>query len=298
MDKKLNYISRLFQRTSKKRIEHYVISRIWHLLDDYDIKMTPQQYVSREKLKYALTDVYFPQFGIHVEVNEPAHYSSEENIYRDRLRQSQIEMNTGHKVYVINCNDSIEGIHKQIDRLVFDINKAAVELKEQGEFKPWHPEREHNPYYWKQKGIISTKDEISLHTIEDICLLFGADPKKTKRGFLRKGGIKHPEFPEILLWWPSERPRSGWQNNFNAITKTITETHTDIKKKINHYRKHSKEKHTRVVFFHYKDILGMTNYKYVGVYSNDREKSNENTGTIWTRIGERINLQTGQISNE
>ena len=68
------------------------------MLDNYDIKITPQQYVSRKGLKYALTDIYFPQFGIHVEVNEPAHYNSEENIHRDHMRKSQIETNTGHKV--------------------------------------------------------------------------------------------------------------------------------------------------------------------------------------------------------
>jgi len=52
------------------------------------------------------------------------------------------------------------------------------------------------------------------------------------------------------------------------------------------------------VFFHYKDILGLTNYKFVGIFTNDKEKSNENIGTVWTRIGERMNLETGQISNE
>lgn len=298
MSYKLDYISRLFQRTSKKRIEHYVVSRIWHLLDDYDIKMTQQQYVSREQLKYALTDIYFPQFGFHVEVNEPAHYQSEENINRDFLRQTQIETNTGHKVFVIDCRENLEGIHKQIDRLVAEINETVKIQKEQGTFKPWRPENEHNPDYWKQKGIISITDEISFHTIEDICLLFGADPKKTKRGFLRKGGIGHPDFPELLLWWPSERPRSGWQNNFDEINATITETHSDSDKKVQHYRDHSKGNHTRVVFFYYKDILGLTNYKFVGIFTNDKEKSNENIGTVWTRIGERMNLETGQISNE
>lgn len=298
MNHKLNFISRLFQRTSKKRIEHYVISRIWHLLNDYDIKMSPQQYVFRKQLKYALTDIYFPQLEFHVEVNEPAHYNSEANIKSDFLRQSEIETNTGHKVYVIDCRENLEGIHKQIDKLICDIKEAVHKQKEHGIFKPWKPENEYNPIYWKQKGIISTKDEISLHTIEDICLLFGADPKKTKRGFLRKGGIIHPNFPEILLWWPSESRRSGWQNNFNEINATITETHSDTKKKIQHYKEYSNGNHTRVVFFHYKDILGMTNYKFVGIYTNDKDKSNEDIGTVWTKTGDQFNLKTGQISNE
>lgn len=298
MSYKLEYISRLFQRTSKKRIEHYVISRIWHLLDNIDIKMIPQQYVSRERLKYALTDVYFPQIGFHVEVNEQAHYNSEENINQDLLRQSQIETNTGHKIFVIDCRENLEYIHKQIDHLIAEINKSVSQQKEKGTFKPWRPENEHNPNYWKEKRLISITDEISFHTIEDICLLFGADPKKTKRGFLRKGGIEHPDFPELFLWWPSESPRSGWQNHFDEIRSTITETHTNSEKKIQHYRDHLNYNQTRVVFFHYKDILGLTNYKFVGIFNNDKEKSNENIGTVWTRIGERMNLETGQVSNE
>lgn len=296
MDYKLDYISRLFQRISNKRIEHYVISRIWHSLDDYDIKMVPQQYVSREQLKYALTDVYFPQFGFHVEVNEPDHYNSEEHIKRDLHRLGEIEINTGHKVFIIDCRENLEGLHKQIENLVSLINSEVKQQKQKGTFKPWRPENEYNPDFWKQKGEISISDEISFRTIEHICLLFGADHNKTKRGFLRKGGISHPVFPKLNLWWPSERPRSGWQNNFDEINATITETHSDMDMKINHYRNHLNEIHTRVVFFHYKDILGFTNYKFIGIFANDKSKSNENIGTVWTRIGERLNLETGEFS--
>lgn len=73
MSLKLDYITRLFQKTSKKAIEHYVLTRLWHLLNDYEIEMLPQQYVNRHADKYALTDVYFPQVKLHVEVNERAH---------------------------------------------------------------------------------------------------------------------------------------------------------------------------------------------------------------------------------
>ncbi|MGY8923636.1 MAG: AbaSI family restriction endonuclease [Flavobacteriales bacterium] len=289
---KLDYISRLFQRTSKKRIEHYVISRIWHLLDDYDIKMVPQQYVSREQSKYALTDVYFPQFGFHVEVNEPTHYDSEESINRDNERQNEIENKTGHKVFVIDCRKKLEGIHNQIAQLVSEINSSVHQQKQDGTFKPWKPENEHNPNFWKTKGNIALTDEVSFHTIEDICLLFNADASKTKRGFLRKGGIQHPINQKLLIWWPSERKRSGWVNSFDEINGTIIETHSDYQKRIDHYNYHSKDIHTRIVFYHYKDILGLTNYKFVGVYTNDIEKSNEEIGTVWTRVGEILNLET------
>jgi len=295
MNYKLDYISRLLQRTSSKRIEHYVISRIWHLLDNYDVKMTPQQYVSRKLVKYALTDIYFPQIGFHVEVNEPAHYECEDKISRDLKRQQEIEKNTGHQVFVIDCRQDIIGIHSQIDELVTKINSKVKDKIEKGEFKPWKPENEHNPNYWKSRGFISTSDEISFYTIEDICLLFDADYQKTKRGYLRKGGIANPKNIHQTIWWPSERPRSGWLNSFDEIEGTITETHSDPNKKSEHYSEYSQGNFTRIVFYHYKDILGMTNYKYVGVFTNDKEKSNSEIGTIWKRIGDKINLETSEI---
>lgn len=297
MDYKLNYISRLLQRTSSKRIEHYVISRIWHLLDNYDIKMTPQQYVSRKPLKYALTDIYFPQIGFHVEVNEPAHYSSVEGISGDLKRQKEIEENTGHKVFVIKCTESLEEIHKQIDQLVSEINRTVREQKEKGTFKPWRPENEHNPNYWRKKGFINTSDEVSFHTIEHICSLFDADYKKTKRGFLRKGAIENPNNPNQIIWWPAEHKRSGWINNFDEIEGTITETHSDPEKKSKHYHHNKTRTYIRIVFYHYKDILGLTNYKYVGVFTNDTEKSNPEIGTVWKRIGNEFNLKTSEFKN-
>lgn len=136
-----------------------------------------------------------------------------------------------------------------------------------------------------------------MNTIEDICLLFDADYNKTKRGFLRKGGISNPKNAHQIIWWPSENSRSGWLNNFNEIDGTITETHSDPKKKSEHYYNHAKENHVRVVFYHYKDILGLTNYKYVGVFTNDKEKSNTEIGTVWKRIGDELNLETGEFKD-
>jgi len=293
---KLDYISRLLQRTSKKRIESYVIGRIWHLLDDYNIKMVPQQYVTRTSIKYALTDVYFPQIGFHVEVNEKAHYDSDENIQRDLNRIEEIKRNTSHKVFVIDCRENLKGIHQQIDHVVTAINEAVSLQKESGTFVNWQPENEYNPNYWKEKGTISIQDEVSLRTIEDIAQLFDIEPNKTKRGFLRIPSIEHPKFSNYLLWWPAEKKRSGWVNTYDEVKATITETHTNPEKKANHYHEFSNKENTRIVFFHYKDILGVNNYKFVGIFKNDNNLSNENIGTVWVRVGEQLNLKSGEYS--
>jgi len=63
MDNKVEYITRLFQRTSSKAIENYCLTRLWHKLDNYEIKIIPQQYVGRHSDKYALTDVYLPHLN-------------------------------------------------------------------------------------------------------------------------------------------------------------------------------------------------------------------------------------------
>jgi hypothetical protein len=292
MNHKLEYISRLFQKTSSKRIEHYVLTRIWHHLNDDSIKMSPQQYVSRHLDKYAMTDVYFPQICIHIEVNEPAHYDNQFRIEQDLKRKLEIEQNTGHKVFTIDCRENIEGIHLQIENVISEINSRAKQQRKSEVFKSWNPDNEHNPEYWKSKKSISISDEISFYTIEEICQLFNADPNKTKRGFLRKGGIQHPLKPEIFIWWPSEYSRGGWVNHYDEVEGIITETHSDDKKKIDHYNYHSQGLLTRIVFYHYKDILGFRNYKFVGVFTNDKTKSNENIGTVWVRVVSVINLET------
>ncbi len=134
MSYKLEYITRLFEKTSSKRIEHYVITRIWHKLDNYDIKMTSQQYVWRQSSKYALTDVYFPQIEFHVEIYEPGHYECHETIQQDLKRINEIKANTKHRVFVIDCRGNLDAIHSQIDNLVSEIK---AEVSKQMKKKPF-----------------------------------------------------------------------------------------------------------------------------------------------------------------
>lgn len=291
MNYKLEYITRLFQKTSSKAIENYVLTRLWHRLNNDQVKIIPQQYVNRHTDKYVLTDVYFPQFKIYVEVNEPAHYLSAERILADKQRKQQIENQTGHKVRVIDCQKSLTEIHNDIESIISEINNAIIEQKKNNEFKPWNLDEERNPEFWKNKNVITTKDDVSFSNIEDICKLFNADFNKTKRGFLRRGGLNLPQDNQILLWWPSEKARQGWLNNLNEQNETITETHADEQKKLEHFNEYLNTKQIRYVFFHHKDILGLTSYKFKGVFAYDIDKSQADIGTVWKKIGDRITLE-------
>jgi very-short-patch-repair endonuclease len=281
MNYKLEYITRIFEKTSKKRIENYVVTRIWHLLNNDDVHMIPQQYVYRQSEQYALTDLYFPQVNLHVEVNEPAHYKSQENINADLQRKKEIEQQTGHVLRVIDCREPLIKIHEQIDGIINEINSVISEQKKNGLFQPWRPDIERTPEYWRNKKNISIEDDLCLNNIEDICKLFSIDPNKTKRGFLRLGGIMYSQEDNLKLWWPSEKSRQGWINKLDLDSKLITETHTDLNKRSEHFAKYKKTKEKRIVFFHHKDLLGLVSYKFMGVYCYDTERSKPEIGTVW-----------------
>ncbi|MBM3455737.1 MAG: hypothetical protein FJX80_11395 [Bacteroidetes bacterium] len=290
MTYKLEYITRLFQKASSKAIEHYCLSRLWHQLNNEDIKFIPQQKVTRNEKKYALTDLYLPQLKMHIEINEPPHYASPERIRADKKRRKQIEDNTGHKVYEIDCRKDLKEIHADIDKLVGLIQKQIAIQHQNGTFKPWRPDEDSNPILLRRKGFISTADEVSLNSIEDICQLFGADFNKTKRGFLRRGGILHPQDKNILIWWPSDRTRQGWLNSVCKGGKEIIETHSDGKKKHEHYIKYLNSSQKRIVFFHCTDVLGLTSYKYHGIYAYDQKKSAPDIGSVWRKVGDHFNI--------
>ncbi len=296
MSHKVEYITKLFQKTSSKAIESYCLSRLWHRLDNDEIKFIPQQYVNRHEDKYALTDVYLPQFKIHIEVNEPAHYDSADRINADEQRKQQIETNTGHKLFVIDCRQALIQIHYQIDEIVQIINSLILEQKKNGVFKPWQPDIERNPEFWKAKSTITESDEISFSSIEDICKLFDADFNKTKRGFLRLGGIQHPKNKRYIIWWPSEKTRQGWVNKL-GMDDTITETHSDYSKRIKHFNDYLNTQELRIVFFHYKDVLGLTSYKFKGVYAYDTLKSAPSTGVVWKRINDTLSFGLDESIN-
>lgn len=288
---KLDYITTLFQKISHKKIEHYVISRLWHKINNDEIEMIPQQRVDRSEGKIALTDVYFPQFDLFIEVNEPAHYYSGEKIKADKLRKNEVLKNVvGSDLIEIDCRKDLRNIHEQIDDIVKIINEKYSNSLNNKTFTAWDPEKYFNPLYWKTKKIIEVKDKVKFRTIEDICILFDADFNKTKIGFQRRGGIKHPKIPNILIWWPSSQSRSGWKNTKKEDDSLsfIIESHSDIRISENNLSKSIKNNQKRYVFFHEKDVLGFVGYTFLGVYELDLEKSI--LDSHWKRVSTSLEL--------
>ncbi|MDG5800986.1 hypothetical protein QA597_11505 [Marinilabiliaceae bacterium ANBcel2] len=299
MDYRIEYIAKLFEKISKKRFENYVVSRLWHKLSDNEIEFVPQQYVKRNETKYALTDLYLPQIGLHIEINEPAHNANEERILADTIRNQEITKKTKHNLWIIDFSiidpnnksklilKSIEEINDDIDELVMFIKSEIARKRQDNTFRPWAHQNDFNPDYHIQKGYLDADENPSFRTIEDICKLFSA--KEPKRGFLRKGGVHNPSNKEHFIWWPSEENKL-WNNRITEDSSIIYEKHNEPEICLTHIKGVIKENGTRVVFYKNTDILGFKFYRFKGIFVIDHDQSNIENGIVWKRIEKYIKL--------
>lgn len=293
LDYRLKYITNLFKKIQHKKYESYVIARLWHLLSNPEIKFVPQQYVKRNNNQYALTDLYLPQVSLHIEINEPAHYSNQEIEERDSIRNTEIQDKTNHLVKVISFQKnkyefkSLFEINKEIDDLANFVKNLIDKSKQNRTFKPWGNEDEFTALHFIKKGSLHLNDEPSLKTIEEVCALFAAEVPY--RGYLRKGGTPHPKYSNYFIWWPIEKNRS-WNNKISINNDTIYESHNNMEKRIKHVNDTIKHNHKRIVFYRNTDVLGFTFYRFKGVFELNLDLTSTESGLVWKRISEEFVL--------
>lgn len=167
---KVDLIARQFSRAEKKRFEHYVVTRVWHLLGDLSIKFVTQQYVTRPEGR-ALTDMFFPQFRLHIE----GHHTKQ--IDCDQLREAEIINATGHDVIRIDVTKDIEQINEAIDQVIRRLQKDKLTMTD---FEAWDPDAEQNPKKWihnvpLQRGVPTrpASDQQSRGTCLEPCIRTG-----------------------------------------------------------------------------------------------------------------------------
>jgi hypothetical protein len=287
MDKKLEYMTRLLKKMSAKGIETYVITRLWHLLDNDGIKLVPQQYVRHSNGQYSLTDIYLPQFNIHVEVNESGHYHSEAKIAKDALRERNIISASGHEIKTIDCTRPMAEIHSQIDEIISAIQEALKVQLFNKTFQQWQPEFEYKANFYKNYKTLNVKDNVALETIEQICELFGTTVPR--RGFLRKGAVPYPPMGNTIIWWPGSY-NANWQNSISPDGSTIIERAADLNFRKSHAEGIINNPHHRITFFKDTDVLGYTYYRFKGVFDLNPERSNISDGLFWNRIQDHVSI--------
>lgn len=287
MDYRLDYLLKCFGKIGKKKTEAYVVTRLWHLLDDEEVKIIPQQYVKRNLEQYALKDLYFPQIGFHVEINEPAHYITIERKNLDLQRNKEIVIATNHEIYTIDCSGSLSDINKEVRICVEIIKQKVKKSRENNLFKKWENSDGLTVSYHKEKGKLSLEDDPCLTRIEDICALFNA--KVPKIGFQTKGGVNHPQNEDLMIWWPSVG-NVNFSNTISNGGEEITEYHFDEKKRMKHISSELKGKRNRITFFRDTDALGFTFYRFKGIYKLDKNVTEREGKLVWRRIANSISL--------
>jgi len=278
---KKEYVTRQIAKTKKKNYENYVVTGIWHGLNSLDYKIITQQYVYRGDNKYALTDLFFPQLDMHVEIDEE-HHITEENQLNDKVREKDIINITGHDILRIDCSKSLEEIDLQIDEVLLKIKEKRMELGKK--FEVWDPEKETNPETYIKKGYISVEDDVAFHKIVDAINCFGVDYD----GFQR-GGCPHPKQEGVLLWFPKLYKNKLWDNKISDDEKTIYEKSTKKSEVISHINGViSGEYHQRIVFARVKNSLGIIMYRFKGKYQLNIERSEEEEQLVWERVSKQV----------
>lgn len=277
--KKTDYIIRQIKKSYNKKYENYVVTRIWHLINNLDIKFVTQQHVTKKEGR-ALTDMYFPQLQLHIEVDEPPHFGSNgKQVEHDVVRQKDIINATNHFVKRINCCGDINSINQQIDEVVAFINKK-IELKN---FTSWDIDAEHNPQTYIDKGSISVNEDVAFLKIFEACNCFGHKYKGFQQGF-----TKHPH-ENRMIWFPKLYENKEWDNKINLLEDKIYE-----KRKVDHIGYFEITKNTpdrlkeRLVFARVRNNLGNIMYRFKGVYKLNLKESEAYGSCVYIRVGEDV----------
>lgn len=269
MEDKKEYLVKTLSRTNRKDYENYVINRLYSRLNDLDIKPMTQKYVKRKiegKYGYSLIDLYFPQFNIGIECDEPHHILQEE---QDKLRTEDIIAELGnYKEKRITVYDkSIIDINNAIDKIVEIIKLSKEQQIKSKEFKKWEiltPQE-----YFENKDKITISDDIEFSTINEASnLIFGTNYKGQQKAWFP---IKTITDKQIMAWFPQlaiEKDNTiiassnGWLNTINDNKDTIFE-YKDFGKNTNN----EFDKRERITFMKMKDkITNKSSYKFLGVF--------------------------------
>lgn len=299
MEDKKYYLVKTLSRTKRKDYENYVINRIYNKLDDLDIKPMTQKYVKREiegKRGYSLIDLYFPQFNIGIECDEPHHILQEE---QDKLRTEDIiaELKNYNEQRIRVYDKTIIDINNDIDKVVEYIKDKKKEQIQNKTFKKWEiltPQE-----YFKNKDKITIYDDIEFHTINEISnLILGTNYKGLQKAWFQ---IKTIKDKNITAWFPQlaiERDNTmfassnGWNNTINDNKDTIFEYN-----EYGYYESNDYDKRERVTFMKMKNkITNNSSYKFLGVFL---PISKENGKVTYKRIDTEFQIiKKGGISCE
>jgi len=257
---KMEYLKKTFARTTGKNFENYVITQIWAKVEKCGLYPVTQQYVKREN-GYALIDLYFPQIKFAVEVDEYAH---EKNVLLDKIRMdeifSSIEGIKSERIKERNYND----VKKQIDNVV---NKIIEKTETSGKVK-WDENWLLDDYEKTFKIIKDRKkllcsDLIGFKRIQVTNDIFNM---RLTEGYLQYGKSFFELSQYERIWFPHLTPNKKWNNRVSDDWKLIFEENKENISNVKADEKSHNKNIKRYTFAKYKNPLGETYYRFIGVF--------------------------------
>jgi len=268
------YILKSLSKLRHKKWELYGISRIIHKLNDPDIEFVCQQLVRFSSNDWALVDLYFPQFHLHLEIDEKQHGKTQHEI-DDKKRTASIIEATGHskpdriKAY-IKKNDKyvprlLSEFDLEIDKFIEKIRKLKEQQILKDHFVPWDLNKQYAPEPHKERGIIDLSIGAAFRTHQIALSCFGYGGKD-----YRKAAWKVPYLDDTIVWFPKLYANKDWvnslENNGKAIVEKYIGENDNKKKRLLKTTGKPDTRNTRIVFAHEADALGKTLYRFKGVF--------------------------------
>lgn len=285
------YLLRNFSKITHKKWELYVVTRVIHLLNDENIEYVCQQYINPpDNSKYYLADLCFPSLKLYLEINEGQHAATE-HAMNDKIRQREIldatewEQKT-IKVYQDDKSGGIKDrplseVDKEIDDFL-DYLKCKKNKIERASGKKlfWNYEDKFSPDAHIKKGYIDVSDNVVFLYHKDALKLFGYTGSHYQRAYWMIKG------KDQAVWFPKLYNNNQWRNKLSDDYEEIVQQRY-VNGKLEDWPLPGKE--NRIIFAHYKNILGQTVYKFYGEYKVNWDKTTSDTH-VFSRVTSRIDI--------
>ena len=255
-----DYILRLLSKTTAKRWEHYVINRLFHRLDDPEIEFVCQQCIRKSDGKIYLADLYFPQFGLYLEIDEAHHESDRARIDDARRRVDIAEASGLTEKRIRTSGVPLERVNADIEEFLGLLRRLKSDISS---FPAWIYEERFRPDAHIASGSIEIGPNSVFRYQSDALSCFGYD-----KGHFQRGAWNIPaEFCEeigltgaCMVWFPRLHDQENWNNSLSDDGMTITEI-----------AKNSDNAYTdtwdhRIAMARSRDFLNRTLYRFVGVF--------------------------------
>ena len=275
---KTEYILRSLSRIRHKKWEYFVVSRIIHRIDDRDIEFVTQQQVRLPDGTWKLTDLFFPQFGIHLEVDEPPHLSRKRE---DLRREQDIILATSHRIERLKVLDEAEA-EKSLDQICSEADEFAEKILREkemmlasGEFLPWDLESRYLSAPVIERGYLDVADNVTFRVQVEALRCFGFQGNGWQ-----KGAWKIPDKTNDWVWFPRLYSHHIWKNELTPDGQHIFQRAANEEARQHNARQNvqaaaSEKRGKIIVFAKSKDALGANLLRYVGTFQHNIDASTD-----------------------